>query len=85
MKYVALIRKEPETEYWIDIPDIPGCVSCGGTEEQAMRSFEEALALHTEAMKEENQEFPTPRSKEEVFSAERDPYLKAYLVEIDLS
>lgn len=27
--YTALIRKESGTDYWIDAPDIPGCVSSG--------------------------------------------------------
>ena len=33
-KYVALIRKEDTTEYWVDIPDLPGCISAGKTEEE---------------------------------------------------
>ena len=29
--YVAVIRKEPNTAYWVDAPDIPGCASSGDT------------------------------------------------------
>lgn len=47
-EYIAVIRKAPGTDYWIDIPDIPGCVSRGATPEEAKVHFREALALHLE-------------------------------------
>jgi predicted RNase H-like HicB family nuclease len=34
-KYVALIRKDKNTDFWIDIPDFPGCVSNGESIEEA--------------------------------------------------
>ena len=44
--YVVVIRKEPNTAYGVDAPDIPGCVSDGETIEEAKKNFSEALALH---------------------------------------
>jgi hypothetical protein len=41
--YVAVIRKEPNTAYWVDAPDIPGCVAEGETIEAAKKNFGEAL------------------------------------------
>jgi predicted RNase H-like HicB family nuclease len=42
--YVAVIRKVPGTDYWVDIPDIPGCISRGATPDAAKANFREALA-----------------------------------------
>ncbi|WP_065331620.1 type II toxin-antitoxin system HicB family antitoxin [Tritonibacter mobilis] len=45
-EYVAVIRKAEGTDYWIDLPDIPGCVSRGTTEAAARDNLKEALAQH---------------------------------------
>lgn len=34
LQYIALIRKDRNTDYWVDIPDLPGCISSGETEEE---------------------------------------------------
>lgn len=81
-KYVALIRKEPGTDYWVDVPDIPGCVASGETIEAAKANFREALELHLEAMDENGNALPEPRSREDVLAAEEDEYLSDYIVEI---
>ena len=81
-KYVALIRKEDETDYWIDIPDIPGCVSSGVTEAEAKVNFQEAIALHLEGMKEEGLVLPAPRSRDDVLAGEEDPYVSDYIFDI---
>ena len=80
-KFVALIRKEKNTDYWVDIPDLPGCVSAGETEEEAKAKFQAALAFHLEGMKEEGLELPVPRSREDVLAAEEDPYVSDYIIE----
>ena len=35
--YVALIRKDPASDYGVDFPDFPGCVTAGRTLEEARR------------------------------------------------
>lgn len=80
-KYIALIRKENDTDYWVDIPDLPGCISSGETEDEAMANFEEAFAFHLEGMREDGLPLPNPRSKDEVLAAETESYIKAYLIE----
>ena len=81
-KYVALIRKESGTDYWVDIPDLPGCVSSGATEEEAKANIQEGLKLHLEALKEQGTALPVPRSRDDVLAAEEDEYLSDYIVEI---
>lgn len=45
----ALIGYDPEVKsYHAHCPELPGCTSCGDTESEALRQFEEALKLYFE-------------------------------------
>ena len=79
--YVALIRKEPNTDYWVDAPDIPGCVADGETIEAAKKNFREALALHLEQGDDANMRRP-PRPLEEIDAAEREGAVETFVVEL---
>ena len=46
--YIALLRKDPDSDYGVDFPDFPGCVTAGSTLEEARAMAEEALAFHIE-------------------------------------
>lgn len=83
--YIALIRKEPETEYWVDIPDIPGCVSAGKTVDEARASFAEAIDFHIEGMLLEGAPIPEPRLLNDVLAAEKDSYVDHYEIDINLT
>ncbi|HVT82438.1 MAG TPA: type II toxin-antitoxin system HicB family antitoxin, partial [Phycisphaerae bacterium] len=48
--YVALIHKEPRSDYGISFPDFPGCISAGSTVQEALAMGVEALAGHMELM-----------------------------------
>lgn len=43
-------------------PDVPGCAAVGDTESEVRESFQEALALHFEAMREIGEPIPEPSS-----------------------
>ena len=79
--YVAVIRKEPNTAYWVDAPDIPGCVADGDTIEAAKKNFRAALAAHLEAGDDPNMRRP-PRPLEEIDAAEREGAVETYIVEL---
>ena len=81
-KYVALIRKEPGTDYWVDVPDIPGCVSSGETEDEAKVNFLQALRLHLQGLENHVAELAPPRARDDVLAAEKDDYLSDFLVEV---
>lgn len=80
-RYVALIRKEPNTAYWVDAPDIPGCVADGDTIEAAKENFRKALAAHLEAGDDPNMRRP-PRALEEINTAEREGAVETFTVEL---
>src|SRR5947208_367024 len=63
--FVAIIEAGAESGYSVFFPDLPGCVSAGGTIEEAARNAEEALGLHLRGMIEDCAEPPpaTPPDK----------------------
>jgi len=84
LQYVALIRKDRDTDYWVDIPDLPGCVASGKTEEEAKANFDEALKLHLDTLRDQgNFTLPEPRSCDAVLSSEEDSYMTDYIIEIE--
>ncbi|WP_294360647.1 type II toxin-antitoxin system HicB family antitoxin [uncultured Clostridium sp.] len=42
----------------VEFPDLPGCITCGDTVEEANRRAKEALALHLYGMEEDEERIP---------------------------
>ena len=80
--YVVLIRKEPQTDYWAEIPDIPGCAASGETAGAALANFEDALCLHIKGMVDDGAQLPPPRGIEEVISSDSGSFAEIYMVEV---
>ncbi len=59
VSYRILLRKEPEGGYTVMVPSLPGCVTYGGTIEEAMEMAKEAIELYIESLKEHNEEVPS--------------------------
>ena len=60
--YIALLRKDLDSDYGVEFPDFPGCVTAGATLEEARRRAAEALAGHIEIMAKDGDPIPAPRS-----------------------
>lgn len=58
MDYLVLIEKANDGSYSAYIPDLPGCVACGDTREEAQQLIQEAIAHHIESMRAHNQPIP---------------------------
>lgn len=56
--YIALIRKDAASDYGVEFPDFPGCVTAGRTLEEARRMATEALDLHVSGMAEDGEPIP---------------------------
>jgi predicted RNase H-like HicB family nuclease len=80
--YIALLRKEAGSDFGVDSPDFPGCVTAGKTLDEARRMAVEALELHIRGMVEDHELVPEPSSLEAVMEdpANRDGV--AVLVEV---
>jgi predicted RNase H-like HicB family nuclease len=44
----------------IEFPDLPGCLPCGSTSEEAFRNAKEALGLHLYGMEQDGEAIPAP-------------------------
>ncbi|MES9970309.1 MAG: type II toxin-antitoxin system HicB family antitoxin [Candidatus Thiodiazotropha sp.] len=84
-QYTALIRKNPETDYWVDCPDLPGCIASGKSIEEAKAQFADAIHFHLVGVKDQKKGYslPIPRSRKQVLAEEEDEYLEAYTVTVD--
>ena len=52
MKYVVIVEKTPNN-YSAFVPDLPGCVATGTTEEEVRVLIHEAIKLHLQSMRED--------------------------------
>ncbi len=66
--YVAIITPDIESGYNVTFPDLPGCVTCGDTYEEAIEMAKEALDLWLEVMRDDKIEIPRPSRLSPVFT-----------------
>ena len=50
MQYPIFIHKDPDSDYGVIVPDLPGCFSAGSTIEDAIESTHEAIECHLEGL-----------------------------------
>ncbi len=50
MKYSVVLHKDPQSDYSVTVPDLPGCFSAGSTIEEALTMVKEAIECHIEGM-----------------------------------
>jgi predicted RNase H-like HicB family nuclease len=79
-QYIALIHKDPGSDYGVSFPDLPGCVTAGVDLDDARRMAEEALALHLAGMVEDDEAIPEPSSLEAVMADRENRDAVAILV-----
>jgi len=80
--YIALLRKEATSDYGVDFPDFPGCVTAGETLEDARRLAAEALEFHIEGMLQDHDPLPEPSSLDAVMRYQDNRDAVAFLVEV---
>ncbi|TVQ36402.1 MAG: CopG family transcriptional regulator [Geminicoccaceae bacterium] len=68
-RYPALIHKEPDSDYGVSFPDLPGCVAAAATAEAAVAEAREALQLHVDGMIEDGMTLPPPSPLDAVYAA----------------
>jgi predicted RNase H-like HicB family nuclease len=80
--YSALIPKDADSDYGVDFPDFPGCVTAGRTLEEARRMASEALVLHIEGMLEDRAMIPDPSTLDAVMGDAHNAEAVAFLVDV---
>ncbi len=58
--YIGLLRKDPRSDFGVDFPDFPGCVTAGTSIEEAVSMAREALSGHIESMVADGEDIPEP-------------------------
>lgn len=80
--YIAYLRKDKDSDYGVEFPDLPGCVSAGHTLEEAKAMAAEALVRHVSVLQEMSEPVPLPSSLDQLAE---DPHRgNAVMVMIDL-
>jgi predicted RNase H-like HicB family nuclease len=77
-----LLRKDDASDYGVDFPDFPGCVTVGLTVDEARRMAAEALQFHVEGMMEDREPVPEPSSLEAVMTHADNRDAVAFLVDL---
>jgi len=65
MRYPVVIHKDPESDYGVSVPDLPGCFSAGATLDEALQEAVEAIETHLEGMLLDGESIPSPKSIDE--------------------
>jgi predicted RNase H-like HicB family nuclease len=58
-----VVIEKGETSFGAYVPDLPGCVAVGETEEEVRQLIQEAIELHLEDLAESGTHIPPPISK----------------------
>ncbi len=83
MDYIAIIHKDPGSDFGVSFPDFPGCITAGRTLDEAKEMALEALTGHIEVMREAGEPAPVPFTFDEVINDARFRDGIAFLVRVD--
>lgn len=64
MRFPVVIHKDPESDYGVTVPDLPGCFSAGETVDLALTAVVEAIEAHLEGMLLDSEPVPIPKTIE---------------------
>jgi predicted RNase H-like HicB family nuclease len=68
MYFPIAIHKDPDSDYGVTVPDLPGCFSAGSTVDEAMLMAREAIELYIETLIEDGRDVPFPSDVESLKS-----------------
>ncbi len=60
MRYPVVMHKDPESDYGVTVPDLPGCFSAGDTLDESLHEVVEAIECHLEGLLLDSEPIPTP-------------------------
>jgi predicted RNase H-like HicB family nuclease len=78
--YIAVVHKEPASDYGVSFPDFPGCITAGKTIDEAKDLAYEALLLHWEGLREDGEPLPAPTNLEDIVADPENADAMAFLI-----
>jgi predicted RNase H-like HicB family nuclease len=78
--YIAIVHKDPNSDFGVSFPDYPGCITAGRNIDEAKDMAQEALSLHIQGMIEDGAQLPVPSKLEDIMSDPDFAEAAAYLV-----
>ena len=83
MKYAVYLEKDPDSDFGVTVPDLPGCFSAGTTVEEALENAAEAILTHLEGLLLDGETVPAPTSVNTLRTRSRARDLTWALVDVD--
>ena len=68
MKFKVILEKDEDGIYCVYAPSLPGCISQGKTEKEAMGNIKEAIGLHLKCLAKEGIPLVSKNSREALVS-----------------
>ena len=66
--YIAVVHKDPKSDFGVSFPDFPGCITGGSTIDEAKDMAHDALSLHIKGMLEDCESIPAPLKLEDIMA-----------------
>ena len=64
--YIAVVHKEPKSDFGVSFPDFPGCITAGTTIDEAKDMASDALSLHVKGLIQDGEDIPSPSKLEDI-------------------
>ena len=82
--YIALLRKDPDSDFGVDFPDFQGCITAASTIDEAFTLAHEALAFHIAGMIEDGEAIPEPSSLDGIMADPENAGAVPFLVNVPI-
>ncbi len=66
--YIAVVHKDPKSDFGVSFPDFPGCITAGSTIDEAKDMAYDVLSLHIKGMLEDSESIPAPSKLEDIIA-----------------
>jgi predicted RNase H-like HicB family nuclease len=64
--YIAVVHKDPKSDFGVSFPDFPGCITAGSSIDEAKDMAHDALSLHVRSLLEDGENIPAPSKLEDI-------------------
>ncbi len=66
--YIAVVHKDPKSDYGVSFPDFLGCITVGSTIDEAKNMAQQALPFHIKGMLQDGETIPKPSALEGILN-----------------